>query len=252
MRLFHKIKKLADPRLLVSMKRHTGRVLLTRRLVFRVDADRIIASIDRAGFAAIHDRHAVENPGEDWPKYLDLQKWIRINLLRIRGLGLDYGRRRRVLDIGSGAGYFLYICKWFGHESLGLDIDDVPMYPEMTRMLGLKRVVWRVAAFVPLPDLGEKFDLITAFMICFNGHKSAALWGPREWDFFLDDLARHLQPRGRIWLEFNREFDGNFISDELRAFFRDRGARTEAQQVIFDQPPQPARTTRPILPEADR
>ena len=247
MRLIHKIKKLADPRLLVSMKRHTGRVLLTRRLVFRVDADRIIASIDRPGFAAIHDRHAVENPGEEWPKYLDLQKWIRTNLLRVRALDLDYGRRRRVLDIGSGAGYFLHICKWFGHDALGLDIDAVPMYPEMTRMLGLQRVVWRVEAFVPLPDLGEKFDLITAFMICFNGHKSEALWGAREWDFFLDDLARHLKPRGRIWLEFNREFDGRFMSEELREFFRSRGARTDGPQVVFEQPPQPARAPSPEL-----
>lgn len=242
MRLVHKIKKLADPRLLTSMKRHTGRVLLTRRLIFRVDPERIIQSIDRQGFQAIHDRHAVEDPGEEWPKYLDLKRWIRTNLLRVRELDLDYGRRQRVLDLGSGAGYFLHICQWFGHDALGLDIDEVPMYPEMTRMLGLKRRVWRIEPFVPLPDLGEKFDLVTAFMICFNGHKSDALWGPREWDFFLDDVAKHLTSKGRIWLEFNREFDGTFMSEELREHFRRRGAESEEARVVFQQPPRPLTT----------
>ena len=76
---------------------------------------------------------------------------------------------------------------------------------EMMRMLELPRVIWRVNAFQPLPDLGRKFDLITAFMICFNGHKSPALWGPEEWEFFLDDLETRLKPRGRIYLSFNRE-----------------------------------------------
>ncbi|MGI9087825.1 MAG: class I SAM-dependent methyltransferase [Chthoniobacterales bacterium] len=244
MRLFHKLKKLGDPRLLQSMRKHAGRAILKRRLVFRVDADRIISSIDRQGFRAIHDRHAVENPGQEWPKYLDLKKWVRTNLLRVGALHLDYGRRRRVLDIGSGAGYFLYICKWFGHDPVALDIDEVPMYPEMTRLLGLKRIIWRVEAFQPLPDLGARFDLITAFMICFNGHKSDALWGPREWDFFLIDLRCRLKPRGRIWLEFNREFDGEFMNEELREFFRSRGAETSEQKVIFLRPPLLGASTR--------
>jgi SAM-dependent methyltransferase len=161
MRFSHKIAKLVDPRTLRSAKRHVARAFLTRRFVFRIDEERIIASIDQAKFQDIRDRHAVENPGSAWPKYLDLKKWMHTNLRRVRELELDFGRRRDILDIGSGAGYFLYICKWLGHRPLGLDVDDIPMYPEMTRMLGLERVVWRIEPFVPLPDLGRKFDVIT-------------------------------------------------------------------------------------------
>ena len=239
MRFSHKIAKLFHPRLLRSAKQHMGRAFFSPRPMLRLTPERIIASIDRQKFQAIHDKHAIENPGRMWPKYLDLQRWMTINLRRVRELELDFGRRRDILDIGSGAGYFLYICKWLGHRPLGLDIDEVPMYAEMTRTLELERVVWRVQAFERLPPLPRKFDLITAFLICFNNHKTQALWGPEEWDFFLDDITAHLEPGGRVWLELNRETDGSFMTHELAQFFRSRGARVDRHQVIFDSAPKP-------------
>ncbi len=233
MRLSHKIRKLADPRLRPSAKRHVGRVILTRRFVFRLDAEKIIGSMDQGQFQAIHDRYAVDDPGGGWRKYLDLDRWIGINLRRVQALELDWGRRQSILDLGSGAGYFLYICRWLGHRTLGLDIDDVPMFGEMFRVLGLQRVIARIEPFQPLPAFDCKFDLITAFMICFNGHKRPALWGPKEWSFFLDDLATRLKPGGRIRLGFNREDDGSFYTRELRRFFVDRGAEIDQHRVTL-------------------
>ena len=233
MRLSHKFRKLADPNLLGSMKRHLGRVILTRRFVFRLDIEKIIASIDPVRFQAIHDRYAVDDPGGGWRKYLDLDRWMGINLRRVQELELDWGRRQSILDIGSGAGYFLYICEWLGHRTLGLDIADVPMFGEMFQALGLERVISRVEAFQPLPAFDRKFDLITAFMICFNGHKGRALWGPKEWSFFLDDLATRLNPGGRIRLGFNREDDGSFYTAELRRFFVDRGAAIDLHRITL-------------------
>ena len=240
MRFSYKMAKLVGPAGLRSAKQHIARVFLTRRFVFRLDADRIIASIDQEKFRDIHDRHAVPDPGSTWPKYLDLKKWMQVNLRRVRDLELDFGRRREILDIGSGAGYFLYICKWLGHKPVGLDVDEVPMYPEMTRMLGLERVVWRVEAFVPLPELGRKFDVIAAFMICFNNHNREDLWDVAEWNFFLDDVARHLKPGGRIWLELNRQHDDTFMTPELEAFFVSRGGKVDRHKVVFEGRPRPA------------
>ena len=107
------------------------------------------------------------------------------------------------------------------------------MFGEMFRALGLERVIARVEAFRPLPVFDRKFDLITAFMICFNGHKSESLWGPKEWAFFLDDAATRLNPGGRIRLGFNRELDDTFYSEELRQFFLDRGARIDEHRVLL-------------------
>jgi SAM-dependent methyltransferase len=231
-RFRHKIRKLVDGRSLASARKHTLRLLRTNR--FSLDTKRVIETIDPAGFEQIRQRYAVENPGADWPKYLDLDRWIEINIRRICEIELDLSRPRRILDLGCGAGYFLYIAQLLGHSGVGLDIDRLPMFREITRLLGVRRVVQRIEAFRPLPDLGRKFDLITAFMICFNDHKMPGLWKVPEWEFFLDDLAKHLTPRGRVWLELNQEYDGTFYTLELKEFFQKRGATINEHKIIFN------------------
>jgi SAM-dependent methyltransferase len=230
-RLRHKIRKLVDGRSLASAKKHTLRVLRTNR--FPLETKRVIETIDPVGFQQIRERYGVANPGADWPKYLDLDRWIAINIRRIREIELDLSRPKRILDLGCGAGYFLYIAQLLGHRGVGLDMDRLPMFREMTRLLGVRRVVQRIRPFHPLPDFGQKFDLITAFMICFNNHKMPDLWAVPEWEFFLDDLAKHLRPRGRVWLELNQEYDGTFYAPELKEFFASRGAKIDEQKIIF-------------------
>ena len=71
-------------------------------------------------------------------------------------------------------------------------------------------------------------------MICFNNHKMPDLWKVPEWEFFLDDLAKHLTPRGRVWLELNQEYDGTFYTSELKEFFQKRGATINEHKIIFN------------------
>ena len=231
-RFRHKIRKLVDGQSLVSARKHTLRLLRTGR--FPLNKKRVIETIDPVAFEQIRKRYTVANPGADWPKYLDLDRWIGINIRRIRQVELDLARPKRILDLGCGAGYFLYISQLLGHSGLGLDMDRLSMFREVTRLLGVRRIVQRIEAFRPLPDLGQKFDLITAFMICFNNHKMPDVWDVPEWEFFLDDLAKHLTPRGRVWLELNQEYDGSFYTPELKQYFQKRGARINEQKVIFN------------------
>ena len=231
-RFRHKIRKLVDGRSLVSARKHTLRLLRTGR--FPLNKKRVIETIDPVAFEQIRKRYAVANPGADWPKYLDLDRWIGVNIRRIRQVELDLARPKHILDLGCGAGYFLYIAQLLGHSGLGLDMDRLSMFREVTRLLGVRRMVQRIEAFRPLPDFGQKFDFITAFMVCFNNHKMPDLWKVAEWEFFLDDLAKHLTPRGRVWLELNQEYDGSFYTPELKAFFRKCGARINEQKVIFN------------------
>ena len=232
MQLRHKIRKLVDGQSLTSARKHTLRLLRTNR--FPLETQRVIETIDPIAFEKIHQRYAVADPGADWPKYLDLDRWIGVNIRRIRQLELDLARPRHILDLGCGAGYFLYIAQLLGHSGVGLDMDRLPMFREITRLLGVRRVVQRIQSFRPLPSFGQKFDIITAFMICFNNHKMPGLWGAREWEFFLDDLAKYLKPRGRVWLELNQEYDGTFYTPELKEFFEKRGAKIDEHKIIFN------------------
>jgi SAM-dependent methyltransferase len=230
--LRHKIQKLVDGRSLASARKHTLRVLRSNR--FPLETKRVIATIDPIAFEQIRQRYTVANPGADWPKYLDLNRWIGVNIRRIRQLELDLSRPGRILDLGCGAGYFLYIAQLLGHSGVGLDMDRLPMFRELTHLLGVRRVVQRIDAFRPLPSFGQKFDVVTAFMICFNNHKMPGLWGVSEWEFFLDDLAKHLKPRGRVWLELNQEYDGTFYTPELKNFFQSRGAKVAKQKIMVN------------------
>ena len=233
MRFSHKIAKLTNGRAFSSARSHIRRFIFAWRVPIKLEPTAIIDTIDREKFEQIYERYAVDDPGEDWPKYLDLPRWIDINIRRIRDVELDIVTRKRILDLGCGAGYFAYIAQLLGHEVVGLDLDDLPMFAESTQMLGVRRVIWRVQPFVPLPDLGDKFDVVTAFMICFNNHKQPDLWGVPEWEFFLDDLSRHLTPRGRVWLELNREYDETFYTPQLREFFESLGAKIDNHRVVF-------------------
>jgi hypothetical protein len=47
-------------------------------------------------------------------------------------------------------------------------------------------------------------------------------------------LAKHLRPRGRVWLELNQEYDGTFYTPELKEFFQKRGAKIDEQKIIFN------------------
>ena len=234
MQLSHKLRKVLSGDAYASARRHVKQWVIGRAPL-HFDAARITQTIDREKFQQIYDRYAMHDPGDEWPKYLEIERWMEINLKRVRDLGLDLGGRKRVLDIGSGTGYFLYICQYLGHDVLGIDLDEERGFTEMVELLGVKRLIYRVEAYQPLPDLGPRFDVITAHMICFNGHKSDKLWKIPEWEFFLDDLAeRHLTPGGQVCLELNREYDDSLYTAELKEYFEARGAEIHTQRVLFN------------------
>jgi hypothetical protein len=114
MRFSHKIKKLLSGQGLASARKHTRRFF--HRTRFPLETSRIIETFDGPDFQQIRQRYAVEDPGEDWPKYLDLDRWIDINIRRIREIELDLAQPKRILDLGCGAGYFLHIAQLLGHK----------------------------------------------------------------------------------------------------------------------------------------
>jgi SAM-dependent methyltransferase len=229
MRVVHKLSKLIDGSAWVSA---TNACYRWRHPLY---PQQILSGIDQKGFERIRQKFAVPGEKTHWPKYLDAERWLQLNIRRAQDLKLTSRTRPlRILDLGSGAGYFLLVARYLGHSGMGLDIPYPPMYGELFELFGLKRVVSEIKAFQALPDVGERFDLVTAFSICFNGHKQPDLWTSKELAFFLNDLeTRFLNPGGEIFLGMNPEEDGTFYTPALRQFFIDRGAKVDRAKVWF-------------------
>lgn len=213
--------------------------LRARTLAAKADA-----AIDPKQFQQVIDAHSTE--GYDSYKYFDKQLWLRTKMMRVIELGLDKSSSQSVLDLGCGAGYFLYCCKYLGHDVHGIDLPTYEFYRDMIALFGIPRTGFRIEPHKTLPVLGKRFDVITAHQICFNGHKTENIWGPDEWDFLLNDLTtNYLKPGGTIALEFNEEHEIGFYSDEVRRYFESRSARIFRGRVIIAGDPSPSRV--PVL-----
>ena len=196
MKLSRKILKFTEP---LTYRRGWRRA---QRSIFRVPLRPMLAQIDQERAREIRQRYANSTAG--YAKYANIEPWLRLNRERVQDLNLHRSPPKRVLDLGCGGGFFLFILKNLGHSVLGLDVERVPLFGELLELFGVRRVVCRVNAFEPLPDLGQTFDWITAFSVNFNTVPSdEGALGNKEWDFLLRDLQQHLAPGGKdlLWTQ---------------------------------------------------
>jgi SAM-dependent methyltransferase len=199
--------------------------------------------IDWNLFEKIRNKHMKENYNRIGPlKYFNYKEYLRLNVRRAIDLKLHSCAPKRILDVGCGFGYFMFVCNNLGHEIEGLDFiegndPDTKCYPDMVKLFGQQRRLYKIQRYKLLPSFEEKFDLITAFQICFACHNSPQRWKKEEWGFFLNDIKSHLNPGGQVYLDFNMEQSTQrFHSDQLKEYFIKRGARLlkDDQVVFFD------------------
>lgn len=230
MKFSHKIAKLGQP---LTYRRAWRRA---ERMIHPLPLEPIYARIDKAKLAAIQAEYAGSNL--HYAKYVDVRRWLQLNIIRAQDLKLHRCPPKSVLDLGCGGGFFLFVLQQLGHTCLGLDVDELPLFTQLLDLFQVERRVWAIRPFEPLPDLGRKFDLVTGFSIEFNRTSHCVWWGPAEWAFFLDDLKRHLNPGGRVFLGLNPSGPKKeFYTPELRDFFLSRRASVERENVSF--PPHP-------------
>jgi SAM-dependent methyltransferase len=198
-----------------------------QRSVFRLPFGPVLAGVYQNRLVEIQNLYA-------GAKYADVEQWLRVNRERVQDLKLHRSPPQRVLDLGCGGGFFLFILKRFGHSVLGLDVDVSPLFKELLEVFGVPRTVFRVQPFESLPNLHQQFDWITAFSIGFDRYRTTnSRWGPSEWDFFLHDLQLQLAPGGKIYLTLNPLPNGDYLTSELRDFFCSRGADIERERIFF-------------------
>jgi SAM-dependent methyltransferase len=162
-------------------------------------------------------------------KYLNFQYWLDDALFRAWQLGLHERPELNILDISTGPGYFLIVCRHFGHACAGTDaislIDrtDIQIYKSLGEIFGLERHDLFIEPFKEMPDLGRSFDLVTAYKIAFNNLRKQDQWGFEEWMFFVESCHRNLlKGPGEIFLNFN--YDGReFMPREFKKYLRSIG-----------------------------
>jgi cyclopropane fatty-acyl-phospholipid synthase-like methyltransferase len=107
------------------------------------------------------------------------------------------------LDLGCGPGHFLLICRFFGHQGMGLDLPfpEGHLFNRLCRFFKIEKIDHRIEAYEPLTAVG-RFDLITSSITQFNHDKATNKpWGIPEWQFFIAYMQHnHLMPDGKMYL----------------------------------------------------
>jgi O-antigen/teichoic acid export membrane protein/SAM-dependent methyltransferase len=183
------------------------------------------------------------NP-ENAAKYADYEYWLRLNIIRAVKLDLHRKRNLRMLDLGSGPGYFLRVARYFGHDVIGVDLpahllSDVErkVFAEVSGALFCDVKEATITAYKPLAIQGM-FDLITGFLVCFNNHKQHDEWSVAEWEFFVNDAVSHLSDGGQIALDLNENMhrynDLRWYDKQTLDFFTSVG-RVNRNSVIIQK-----------------
>jgi SAM-dependent methyltransferase len=219
-----------------------------RRKYYLPSAESLLLSIDAKKLNAVRQIHAAGISDQDLRatktqlKYLDPLRQLRRNLRRAYELNLHGRPALNILDLGCGSGYFLKVCEALGHAVTGFDLDESDIYRDLIAVLGIRRITGRILAYEPTPGIEERYDLVTAFAICFNNHNEPEPWGCGEWEYFLrDTTSRFLKPEGKLILKLNprdgMEGEAAFYSPELKAFFQRLGADIQGPLVTFRRKP---------------
>lgn len=202
--------------------------------------DHLMASLDHDALTGLL-KYKEQTGHPQYRKYFNAQYWLRKNLTRVLSLKLDRQKPLKIMDIGCGFGYFPYAAKFYGHDVLGVDLPGDTLFQKASAFLGIERKEHRINPMEVLPNFGSKFDLITAFQVCFNGHQENELWGRKEWGFFLEDLfANHITENGKLYMELNwsPHIKAWLPEDVIELFTQKYNAKFEGAYRVFLYAPQ--------------
>src|SRR5437762_8127100 len=144
MRFSRKLQKLLSRDLFASALEHLSRA------THPVNTRRILDDIDWLQFRDLRHKYPHRPGSPQINRFEDIAYWIEINIERAQDLWLDRSPPLRIVDLGCGAGYFLYVCKYFGHDVLGFDTDNEALFRATTALLDVARVIGRIERQTPL------------------------------------------------------------------------------------------------------
>jgi len=176
-------------------------------------------------------------------KYLDIPFYLLNKARWVAELDLDRRPPERILDLGVGAGHFPFLAAAYGHQVVGIDMDN-DVYARLLELYGIPRLVQMIVPPAALPDCG-RFDLITSLQTTFNRPvgrgrvgRTGVYWTLAEWAWFFEQLCARLSYPGRIFFELNQQpwpDTGADHAQELMDLFARNGATVDRRRftVLF-------------------
>ncbi len=183
------------------------------------------ATLDWDRLATLPDRLAAAGEAHKFP---DVGKALYEAWLHAEQLDLVGRAPTRILDLGTGGGFFPFVCQFLGHEVVGVDLPDTAdNHAGVRECLGIKAFPHRIRALELLPKFAEeRFDMVTGFRVLFD-HRLRQRWSTSDWAFLFDDLRdNHLVVKGRLALKVK-------LDDARIALFEQRGGKLVDQHKLF-------------------
>tara|TARA_Y100000588_G_scaffold394656_2_gene516356 strand:+ start:825 stop:1847 length:1023 start_codon:yes stop_codon:yes gene_type:complete len=173
--------------------------------------------IDTTGYSELQRLYLtkeVEKQYRSFLKFLHPTHYFESKINLACMIGLNDSKPLNILDVGSGAGHFLCIAEFFGHNAMGLDLSDDELkkgdlphpYKAMCDFFGVKREFGRIQSNGVIPQLENgPFNLVTAFLPGFNSHQNRDPWDNETWDTFFQGVSESwLSEGGRFFFQFIR------------------------------------------------
>lgn len=128
-------------------------------------------------------------------------KYITEKLSVAHYLNLHKTKNKKLLDIGTGVGWFPFICKQYGHNCLGTDIKGRKDYDPIYDLFDVK--IREVLVFANEKiNINEKFDYVVSLR-SFIGSRPTT-FNLDNWKFFLKDIDTKINDNGGLYLGCNK------------------------------------------------
>lgn len=136
-----------------------------------------------------------------------LKKYIQEKLSVAHYLNLHNTSNKTLIDIGTGAGWFPYICKLYGHNCIGTDELNRDNYQPIYDWLNLDIRGDLVYSRKPF-ELTEKVDYVVTLRSFFPNRPK--VWEIDEWKYFFKDIIKNIKPEGGLYLGCNTGQKGKY------------------------------------------
>jgi len=141
-----------------------------------------------------------ERIGNRYFKADAVKKHILEKLSVAHYLKLHETKGKTLIDIGTGAGWFPYICKLYGHTCIGTDELNRDNYQPIYDWLELDIRDELVCPHTPF-GLTEKVDYVVTLRSFFPNRPN--VWEMEEWKYFFNDIIKNINPNGGLYLGSN-------------------------------------------------